>query len=146
MEVPIEVIHEKVCAIILFISDSHRIGVSNHPQQVVEVEKEVPVERVVETLFGAEVDHDQVAQDSKTAFQEWAHAELRVTPATSSLAVTIEVAESARQVSAALQHAHNHGIIHRDLKPGNVFVTESGHLTVPCSTSMRKLPKIRATR
>ncbi len=39
-----------------------------------------------------------------------------------------EVAESARQVSAALQHAHNHGIIHRDLKPGNVFVTESGHL------------------
>lgn len=39
-----------------------------------------------------------------------------------------ETAESARQVSAALQHAHNHGIIHRDLKPGNVFVTETGHL------------------
>lgn len=39
-----------------------------------------------------------------------------------------EVAETGRQVSAALQHAHNHGIIHRDLKPGNVFVTESGDL------------------
>ncbi len=39
-----------------------------------------------------------------------------------------EAAESARQISAALQHAHNHGIIHRDLKPGNVFVTESGEL------------------
>ena len=39
-----------------------------------------------------------------------------------------EAAESARQIAAALQHAHNHGIIHRDLKPGNVFITESGEL------------------
>ena len=39
-----------------------------------------------------------------------------------------EVAESGRQIAAALQHAHNHGIIHRDLKPGNVFVTKSGEL------------------
>jgi serine/threonine protein kinase len=39
-----------------------------------------------------------------------------------------EAAEAARQIAAALQHAHNHGIIHRDLKPGNVFVTESGEL------------------
>lgn len=39
-----------------------------------------------------------------------------------------EAAEAARQIAAALQHAHNHGIIHRDLKPGNVFVTESGDL------------------
>lgn len=39
-----------------------------------------------------------------------------------------EAAESARQISAALQHAHNHGIIHRDLKPGNVFITETGEL------------------
>jgi serine/threonine protein kinase len=34
-----------------------------------------------------------------------------------------ETAECGRQISAALQHAHNHGIIHRDLKPGNVFLT-----------------------
>jgi serine/threonine protein kinase len=39
-----------------------------------------------------------------------------------------EVAETGRQIAAALQHAHNHGIIHRDLKPGNVFITESGEL------------------
>ena len=39
-----------------------------------------------------------------------------------------EVAESGRQIAAALQYAHNHGIIHRDLKPGNVFVTETGEL------------------
>lgn len=39
-----------------------------------------------------------------------------------------EAAESARQIAAALQHAHNHGIIHRDLKPGNVFITKTGEL------------------
>ena len=39
-----------------------------------------------------------------------------------------ESVEVARQLAAALQHAHNHGIIHRDLKPGNVFVTEAGVL------------------
>ena len=39
-----------------------------------------------------------------------------------------EVASIARQVSSALQHAHNHGIIHRDLKPGNLFVTENGQI------------------
>jgi ribonuclease-3 len=39
-----------------------------------------PVERIIEDLFGEAVDHDQVTQDAKTAFQEWAHAELRVTP------------------------------------------------------------------
>ena len=37
-----------------------------------------------------------------------------------------EAAECARQLAAALQHAHNHGIIHRDLKPGNVFFTPDG--------------------
>lgn len=39
-----------------------------------------------------------------------------------------EVAECGRQISSALQHAHNHGIIHRDLKPGNVFLTKLGQL------------------
>lgn len=39
-----------------------------------------------------------------------------------------EACEVARQLAAALQHAHNHGIIHRDLKPGNVFVTREGDL------------------
>jgi len=32
----------------------------------------------------------------------------------------------ARQVCAALQHAHAHGIIHRDLKPENVLITNEG--------------------
>ncbi len=39
-----------------------------------------PVEHIVESLFGEDVDHDQVSQDAKTAFQEWTHAELRITP------------------------------------------------------------------
>lgn len=33
-----------------------------------------------------------------------------------------EVASIGRQVSAALQYAHNYGVIHRDLKPGNLFL------------------------
>ena len=33
-----------------------------------------------------------------------------------------------RQLTAALEHAHNAGIIHRDLKPGNLFVTKKGHI------------------
>ncbi len=32
----------------------------------------------------------------------------------------------ARQISAALDHAHNSGIIHRDLKPENVLLTRDG--------------------
>jgi predicted ATPase len=32
----------------------------------------------------------------------------------------------ARQICAALEHAHRHGIIHRDLKPENVIVTPNG--------------------
>lgn len=33
-----------------------------------------------------------------------------------------------RQLTAALENAHNAGIIHRDLKPGNLFVTKKGHI------------------
>ena len=40
-----------------------------------------------------------------------------------------ELVEIARQVCAALDHAHTHGIIHRDLKPENVIV--SGVLAPP---------------
>src|SRR5216683_1948100 len=32
----------------------------------------------------------------------------------------------ARQISAALEHAHERGIVHRDLKPANVVVTPNG--------------------
>lgn len=33
-----------------------------------------------------------------------------------------------RQLTAALENAHNAGIIHRDLKPGNLFITKKGHI------------------
>lgn len=33
-----------------------------------------------------------------------------------------------RQVSSALEHAHNAGIIHRDLKPANLFLSRKGRL------------------
>ncbi len=37
-----------------------------------------------------------------------------------------EILAIARQICAALDHAHNHGIIHRDLKPENVVITPDG--------------------
>lgn len=39
------------------------------------------------------------------------------------------IVSTARQICAALAHAHARGIVHRDLKPGNVLVvpTEGGH-------------------
>lgn len=37
-----------------------------------------------------------------------------------------EVIDIARQVCAALEHAHSHGVIHRDLKLENIFLTETG--------------------
>ena len=37
-----------------------------------------------------------------------------------------EIISIARQVCAALEHAHAHGIIHRDLKPENVQITPDG--------------------
>ncbi len=33
-----------------------------------------------------------------------------------------------RQLTAALEHAHNAGIIHRDLKPGNLFISKKGRI------------------
>lgn len=37
-----------------------------------------------------------------------------------------EILSLARQICAALEHAHAHGIIHRDLKPENVLITSDG--------------------
>jgi non-specific serine/threonine protein kinase len=37
-----------------------------------------------------------------------------------------EILSFARQMCAALEHAHAHGIIHRDLKPENVLITPDG--------------------
>jgi len=37
-----------------------------------------------------------------------------------------EILSVARQICAALEHAHAHGIIHRDLKPENVIITPDG--------------------
>ncbi len=37
-----------------------------------------------------------------------------------------EILSIARQVCAALEHAHSHGVIHRDLKPENIIVAPDG--------------------
>lgn len=39
-----------------------------------------------------------------------------------------QVISVARQICAALEHAHSHGIIHRDLKPENVILTLDGRV------------------
>lgn len=38
------------------------------------------------------------------------------------------VVDVARQISSALQCAHNHSVIHRDLKPGNLFLTRDAQV------------------
>jgi eukaryotic-like serine/threonine-protein kinase len=37
-----------------------------------------------------------------------------------------EIISLAKQISAALEHAHSNGIIHRDLKPENILITKEG--------------------
>ena len=41
-------------------------------------------------------------------------------------AALLEIISIARQVCAALEHAHAHGIVHRDLKPENVLIADDG--------------------
>ncbi|MBF8300440.1 MAG: Protein kinase protein [Acidobacteria bacterium] len=41
-----------------------------------------------------------------------------------------EVVRTARDLAAALAHAHSRGITHRDLKPENVMKTKDGHLKI----------------
>jgi ABC-type oligopeptide transport system substrate-binding subunit/DNA-binding SARP family transcriptional activator len=53
---------------------------------------------------------------------EMIEGEPLASPQVSTWSYTIEVA---RQVCAALEHAHAHGIVHRDLKPENVLVVRN---------------------
>jgi eukaryotic-like serine/threonine-protein kinase len=41
-----------------------------------------------------------------------------------------EVVAIARQITEALQAAHEKGIVHRDIKPGNIIVSDSGQVKV----------------
>src|SRR4051812_15004157 len=53
-------------------------------------------------------------------------AELLAAPGGQGLEIE-RAARLARQVAAALAHAHRAGIVHRDVKPHNVFLNEDGH-------------------
>jgi serine/threonine protein kinase len=39
----------------------------------------------------------------------------------------------ARQITEALEAAHEHGVVHRDLKPANVTVRDDGTVKVPAT-------------
>ena len=39
---------------------------------------------------------------------------------------SVELLRLARELTAALEHAHGHGVLHRDIKPANVLLTMSG--------------------
>jgi serine/threonine-protein kinase len=43
---------------------------------------------------------------------------------------TAQALAIARQITEALEAAHEHGVVHRDLKPGNIMVSENGTVKV----------------
>jgi serine/threonine protein kinase len=61
-------------------------------------------------------------QPSRQSLSEKKHNLDRITEDLDSFRPSAALA-IARQLCAALEHAHGHGIIHRDLKPENVLLT-----------------------
>ncbi len=57
-----------------------------------------------------------------------------------------EIVSIAKQICAALQHAHEKNIIHRDLKPGNVLIDKKGSIILLDFGLARPLPSRMVTR